>query len=557
MLPDQRDVLHLLNRNPLFRLIGEEGLEALAATARTTKIRSGQVIFDRNDSCNGFFVILTGGVILERTTDKGEEVIAVLAPGDHFGSELLSNSTRKRLARATALSETSLMKFSRKDLHEVFSGNPQFEQAALLEHKSFLYALKKRFPWRNDRENIIFINRKHYFYLIKSLILPILTGVLLLIPLGLIYIFLFPGSFIMPALMLAELAISFFWSLWKGWDWTNDYSVITDQRLLSLEKVILFYESRQETPLEAILSLETDTSLAGRWMGFGTIRARTYTGSIEFRYIQNPEWVISILQEYWSRAKNTQVSINRGEIEADIRSRIAGNKPAPSPLPINPVTSELESGPLVNSLADFFKLREVHGDAIIFRTHWWILIRKLILPILFLILWVMSLAAAAGGFLGGMEITTFFTYALLGGLVLWVWFLYRIVDWRNDCYMITPDQLIDLHRRPLGSEEKRSAPLKNIQAIEYKRHGMIGILLNFGTVSARIGDTQFTFDYVSDPSSVQKDLFDRFMELSRREKKNETLAERDRIADYIDTYHRMTGEVIPGNVNNPPPPDSE
>jgi hypothetical protein len=47
------------------------------------------------------------------------------------------------------------------------------------------------------------------------------------------------------------------------------------------------------------------------------------------------------------------------------------------------------------------------------------------------------------------------------------------------------------------------------------------------------------------------------MELSRREKKNETLAERDRIADYIDTYHRMTGEVIPGNVNNPPPPDSE
>ncbi|NTW08858.1 MAG: hypothetical protein HGA28_04740 [Anaerolineaceae bacterium] len=387
--------------------------------------------------------------------------------------------------------------------------------------------------------------------------MPVLTGVLLLIPLGLIYIFLFPGSFIMPALMLAELAISFFWSLWKGWDWTNDYSVITDQRLLSLEKVVLFYESRQETPLEAILSLETDTSLAGRWMGFGTIRARTYTGSIEFRYIQNPEWVIALLQEYWSRAKNTQVSINRVEIEADIRSRIAGNKSTHSPLPVNPVTSELESGPLVNSLADFFKLREVHGDAIIFRTHWWILIRKLILPILFLILWVMSLAAAAGGFLGGMEITTFFTYALLGGLVLWVWFLYRIVDWRNDCYMITPDQLIDLHRRPLGSEEKRSAPLKNIQAIEYKRHGMIGILLNFGTVSARIGDTQFTFDYVSDPSSVQKDLFDRFMELSRREKKNEALAERDRIADYIDTYHRMTGEVIPGNINIPPPPDSE
>jgi hypothetical protein len=556
MLPAQFDAMNQMNRNPLFRLIGEDGLQVLAAQTRTASIRGGQIIFDHGDSCNGFFLILSGSVILERETGKGEQTIAVLGPGDHFGSEMLSHSTRSRLTRATSLAETSLMKFSRKDLRELFSGNSQFEQAAHLEHKSYLYGVKKHFPWRNDRENIIFINRKHYFYLIKSLILPVLTGILLLIPLGLIYLFLLPGSFIMPALMLAELAISFFWSLWKGWDWTNDYSVITDQRILSLEKVILFYESRQETPLEAILSLETDTSFAGRWMGFGTIRARTFTGSIEFKYIRDPEWVITLLQEYWSRAKNSQVNINRVEIEADIRSRIAGNISAPAQLPVNPVASEFESGPLVNSLADFFKLREVRGDAIIFRTHWWILLRKLILPLLFLVLWVMSLAAAAGGFFGGMEITTFFSFALLGGLVLWIWFLYRIVDWRNDYYMITPDQIIDLHRRPLGSEEKRTAPLKNIQTIEYNRQGMIGILLNFGTVSARIGDTQFTFDYVSDPSSVQKDLFDRFMELSRREKKNEALAERDRIADYIDTYHRMTGEEVPDN-KYPPAPDSE
>jgi hypothetical protein len=557
MLPDENDALSLLLRHPLFKLLGEDELQELAVSARIAPLRNGQVVYDWEDSCNGFFLIISGKVSLQKVTDKGEETIAVYGPGDHFGSEMLSDTTRKRLTRATALGETRLMKFSRKDLRGLFAMCSEFEHAARLEHRSFLILLRKPFPWRNDQENIIYINRKHYYFLFRSLVLPILTGVLLLIPLGLLYILFFTKSIILPILMLTELAISFFWSLWKGWDWTNDYYVITDQRILNLEKVVLFYESRQETPLEAILSLETDTSFSGRWMGFGTIRARTYTGSIQFKYIQNPEWVISLMQEYWSRAKSSQVNINQAEVEADIRQRISGNKPAEAQLPVNPVTSQVDSGPLVNSLADLFKLKEIQGDSVIYRTHWWILVRRLILPMVLLILWVMTLAAAAGGFFGGVDITTFFSLVLLGGLVLWIWFLYRIVDWRNDYYMITPDQIIDVHRRPLGSEDKRTAPLKNIQSIEYFRQGVLGILLNFGTVAIRIGDTDLSFDYVSDPSAVQKDLFERFINLTRREKSNEVRAERDRIADYIDTYHRMTGEALPEQNIPHPPPDSE
>lgn len=557
MPADDLNLVDLLSHNPLFTLLGEQKLTELAADPRITIIRSGQIIFDPGDICNGFFLILSGKVSLEKDTEKGIETIAILAPGDHFGSEVLDGSTRKRLTRATALTETQLMKFSRKDLRELSSGCTEFDQAARLEHRSYLFITRKRFPWRNEHENIIYINRKHWYFLFKSLVLPILTGVLLLIPLGLVYVMFLPNSVVMPILMLAELVISFFWSLWKGWDWTNDYYVITDQRVLNLEKVVLFYESRQETPLEAILSLDTDTSFSGRWMGFGTIRARTFTGSIQFRYIQNPEWVISLVQEYWSRAKSSQVNINKTEVEADIRSRLSGAKPAEAQLPVNPVASDIESGPLVTSLAGMFKLKEIQGESVIYRTHWWILIRRLILPMVFLILWVMTLAAAAGGFLGGLDIATFFSIILLGGLVLWIWFLYRIVDWRNDYYMITPDQIIDVHRRPLGAEEKRTAPLKNIQSIEYFRQGMLGILLNFGSVAIRIGDTDLNFDYVSDPSAVQKDLFERFINLTRREKGKEVRAERDRIADYIDTYHRMTGEGTSEPGKPPTPPDSE
>jgi len=538
----ENEVVKCLNGNSLFKLLDEDTLNELASVSRSASLRSGQVIFDTADSCNGFFVIIIGNVIIEKETKQGDVPLEILGPGDYFGQEMLSDTSRKRLTRATAVSDVTLVKFTRTKLKDLAVYSPDFRQAGKLIHRSYLVTVRKEFPWKNESENIIFITRKHFYYLFKSLVFPVLTGILMLIPLGLIYFYLLPGRIIVPFLMIAELVISFFWSLWKGWDWTNDYYVISTERLLNLEKVVLFYESRQETPLEAILSLESDSSLMGRWMGFGTIRARTYTGSINFSYLESPDWVIGLLQDRWSRVKNSSIEVNQSEIETDIRKRISGEKALAPQLPVNPVSSQVESSPLVSTLADLFKLKEIQGDAVIYRTHWWILVRRLFLPIVFLILWVMSMAAAAGGFLGGMDITLFFSGILLSGLVLWIWFLYRIVDWRNDYYMITSDQIIDVHRHPLGSEDKRSAPLKNIQTIEYKRLGMLGLLLNFGTVFIRIGDTEFTFDFVSNPSAVQKELFERFMDLTRREKKNEVQAERERIADYIDTYHRMTGE---------------
>jgi hypothetical protein len=46
------------------------------------------------------------------------------------------------------------------------------------------------------------------------------------------------------------------------------------------------------------------------------------------------------------------------------------------------------------------------------------------------------------------------------------------------------------------------------------------------------------------------------MDLTRKEMKNEIQAERERIADYIDTYHRMTGENSPGQTQTNPGKDS-
>ncbi len=75
-----------------------------------------------------------------------------------------------------------------------------------------------------------------------------------------------------------------------------------------------------------------------------------------------------------------------------------------------------------------------------------------------------------------LGVFTFYTagvylLAIAGAIIGWGWWFYRYLDWFNDVYIISPDQLMDVNRKPLGHEEKRSAPVKNIQTVEYERKG--------------------------------------------------------------------------------------
>jgi hypothetical protein len=126
------------------------------------------------------------------------------------------------------------------------------------------------------------------------------------------------------------------------------------------------------------------------------------------------------------------------------------------------------------------------------------------------------------------------------GLAIFCWWLYTYLDWHNDIYLITSEQVVDLNRKPLGKEERRVAPIRNILSVEYRREGIVGLLLNFGTVFIRVGDTTLTFDYVYNPSEVQRELFHRLAQRTVRERQQQADAERERMAEWIGVYHRLT-----------------
>lgn len=212
----------------------------------------------------------------------------------------------------------------------------------------------------------------------------------------------------------------------------------------------------------------------------------------------------------------------------------AGTEPA--------VSESMEPGFLQELFADFFKVRIEQNGVVTYRKHWFVLLKStwkpLLVSLVLLVIWIIRMAdgfefISKGGTLGFLSLLWF-------GMAMWM--LYTYWDWRNDVYQITPEQIIDLDKKPFGTEEKKIAQLENILSIQYKRLGIPGILFNFGTVSISVGTNQFTFDEVYDPSRVQADLFRRMAEKQFRSKQTEINEERERVSDWIATYHEHQDE---------------
>jgi hypothetical protein len=130
------------------------------------------------------------------------------------------------------------------------------------------------------------------------------------------------------------------------------------------------------------------------------------------------------------------------------------------------------------------------------------------------------------------------TAFLVAAVPFLLWFGYRVWDWSNDKFEVTNDQIIDIDRKPLGTETRNAAPLEGILSTFYERKGLLGNIFNYGTVYISVGGSKLAFENVMDPAGVQSDIDRRRMARNARKREGEIAAERDRMAEWLATYHR-------------------
>jgi CRP-like cAMP-binding protein len=90
--------------------------------------QENQVFFSQGDLADGVFYVLDGKVKVTVVSEQGKEaVVSILGPDDFFGEGCLTGQPR-RLATATAITESTVMRVERQAMIRVLHDEPKFSE---------------------------------------------------------------------------------------------------------------------------------------------------------------------------------------------------------------------------------------------------------------------------------------------------------------------------------------------------------------------------------------------------------------------------------------------
>jgi hypothetical protein len=526
--------LELLLRAPFLAGVDADELQPVASQLERLTFTDGEAVLAPGQSARGLYLVASGAVELwTRVQPDGHRVLARLHPGDCFAEENLAERPL-RAPGARAAEASVAYRWNRASLRLFLKDHPSAADGLRLPVETRRLARAPSFPWIAEDEALYAACRKHPAVLARSLLVPsalVLTGLIWL------SFRLVQGGSGLPLVLAALLTIlgaAFF--VWQWADWRNDYYVVTDRRVVWLEKVIGLYDSRQESPLGMILSVSLASDLTSRLLRYADVVIRSYTGSLVFRQTAYAATLAALIEELRRRQQAKGEATDRLVITQALRQRLEGEATAPVPPPRPAVEPERS---LEGVGLDHWTLQlrfEVKG-VITYRKHWAVLIQAIVVPAL---LFVASLGLALAGLVGlGPSGWSDAALAALGAAAVaaGVWGLYEFADWANDLYQITPTHIVDVHKKPLGREVRKLAPLENILGTEVDRHGPVGVILNFGNVIATVGTSEFRFEGILNPSAAQQDIVRAQEALVERKRSTERRRRQDEMVEWLTAYH--------------------
>ena len=539
MIVNRDKVLKMLRSVYPFNRAEPEQLSILADKTEVVFFKSGEMIYLEGAAAKFLYILFEGEVEVLKEEHQALQKKNHLYAGDLLGEDIL---TRKQLRQtgARALVDTLLIRISTPVLSRFIQGNASLRAdfQFIAEYYELLIKRSSRLDFKS--EAVYYLGQPHRLYLAVKTFLMLLLALLL----GAGIYFLQIGGIITSNIAYGFAGgVALLYGLWFWWnflEWSNDLYIFTDRRVINQEQGVFLYEGREETPMDMIISLSSRASFLGRQYGFGDLFIKTFTGSLRLKNVPRVDQTRAYLDYLIEKNRTSK----RREAKQDFanyldkREGLARDNDFTEHEEAHPeMVGHIQSTSLIQRLLG---LKHVQGETVIYRTHWIFLVCKTIFP--FFILAGLILLLIYMNSVGSRLLESQFIFWLIIILITTavIWWFYQYLDWRNDQYIITPDQLIDVYRKPLGTEDRRAAPLENIQSIRYQRIGIPGLLFNFGTVFVKVGNEDFTFNNVYHPLEVQQTLF-AYLERADLIEKRATLAEQQRqMLDWMDTYQQFS-----------------
>lgn len=556
---DTTEVAEFLASVRLFRKLDPRQRQALARRFEFFQLKEGQYLFREGEPGGDFYIITSGEIHLARGEGSEREDIGNLTREDFLGEESYLRN-REHNATAVAVRDTGLIKLAEEEFGQLLEEHDEIRDELEMLIKSYRLARHQDFEWLGDDEIIHMISQKHLYVLLHSLTPSLIIAAIGLIPLS--------RGLLAPETDFTSMLIAFFgvlltvpsllWGLWQWIDWGNDYYVVTDKRVIWLEKIVLLYESRNEAPLDAVLSVDVNTSYWQRLWGSGNVVVNTYTGRIVMRMVDRPHQLAAIIEEFWQRARRRaseeeqqmRVQVLRENLGFE-ESRDRESEPV-QPQEEPPSQEEAEKPRLSQRIANLLKTRFEENGIVTYRKHWFRLMRRIWIVLTIFTLMSLYLLVRVVMFLVSETpadpVLVFGTpLTLMAGFILISspYWIYHLIDWGNDIYQVDHRHIYDIDRKPLGQDVRRSAPLERILNTSVEQN-FLQRLLNYGTVVINVGEATFTFDGVVNPSMVQQEVFQRYYARKQQIEAQKAKRERERMVEWLKIYHQQTdGERSP------------
>jgi len=547
-MPDITQRVNFLKKMHLFRGLKDDQLIQVAREfTELPAFDAQQTVFKQDTKGDALFIIYSGKVSVKYTSNgnvkSSTKILATLIPGDYFGEEALVTK-QKRSATIIAEPGTLLLKLGLENFNRLVKILPHLRRNFEIVVKSRRLARRLKFDWLQPNEIIYYLAGRHPITLINW-VTPPLVSILVLALLVALLDSVYPRPWLSVFYGIL-LLINLLWFLWQWVDWSNDYYIVTNERVVRTEKIVALYDSREEAPLSTIISVDVNSSgIIQRQIGLGDVVVRTFTAQITMYDVANPDQVESMVQEYWNRSKEKINTTEKGAIKKALLNKI--NPPPPKAIEevvAAPLPKPESYAPSIYQqlFANFLKVRFEDSNVVTYRKHWFVLIRDTLKEFALTIILIAApfIWHAYSGFwlpVSGWSILLVALLAVLG------WWLYDYVDWVNDVYKVTPEQIIDINKKPLSKENRKSASLDNIMSTASERRGILGLLLNYGVVKIKVGSDLFDFTDVFDPPQVEQDIVRRVGARKLKKAEAEKVAEAERMGNWLANYHQISNEL--------------
>jgi hypothetical protein len=555
MAIEHNEIVAFLKKVYLFLDMPDDVLNWIAAQFHPITLGRNTIVYSQGAPSDCFYLVFRGRLRATRHTHNSERLMSILMPGDFFGEEaIILNHPRRSMV--TTIGTVILLRMEREQFAQMMSSYPQIRQNLEATAESRRLAASRHFTWLGQNETIYFLARKHDFFLYRALLPSIIAGVLAF-PFLAVGLAQGDGSLLSTLIVMVSVMVltaAVLWGVWSFVDWGNDYYIVTSQRVIWLEKVVGLYESRREAPLDTILAVNVMSSQLGRLLNYGNVTVRTFTGGIQMRNVNRPYLFALFVEGFKKRSvqltKEEENLIRSQALEQAMIRRhypeVQELPPIPDkPPPIRPKVDQPKRRQSLREKMDrFLKVRYEQDGVITYRKHWYLLVRRGWIPNLFFLFLILVIGFFAWATATDRFAATNLVYVALPiflcFLIDFLWMTYVYLDWSNDIYRLTPEQILDIERKPLGQESKKSAPLESILSIEHERENLLGILLNFGPVIINVGETKFIFHGVYNPDLVHQDIADYREALLRKKHEKEFEQKRQDMVDWLITYHDET-----------------